>query len=402
MKRIFIKVTALVILSQSQISFADPGLFFNVNATGSLLNLTTTIPHHSYANAGIKFNTPGYSLTSCRTTGNGFCLFSVSDTMPASLLVNGPRGMPSATLCLEGQGPLSCQDYAISITGSNAPRFIYISDSGAADLQQCSLDSTGAITSCTNVSIAPGSFPTTNVAFNKAGTLAYVGATDNVYVCNVDISTGNFSNCTATGSGFNFAASIALNPANTFAYVSSFSSSEVIKCSVDQTTGALSNCAATGSGFFEPTGITLNSTGTFAYVGTINAFSPLVLCAINPATGDFNSCQSASDYFFRAPTWAALNPLNTTAYVVNENTSVISQCRVSPTTGFIPGCTTTGDFAFNVPYNIEINSLGTTVYIGDGFTRVVKCSVDPVSGALSGCAVTGPNFSNLEGITLYS
>lgn len=401
MKRIFIKAIALFIFLQSQIGFAGSGLFFNTNTAGSVLNLTTTIPHHSYPNAGIKINTPGYSLTSCRTTGNGFCLFSVSDTMPASLLVNGPKGMPNVTLCLEGRGPLSCQDYAVSITGSSTPRFAYISDAGATDLFQCSLDASGAITSCANISISPGSFPTSNVAFNTAGTLAYVGATDNVYVCNVDTTTGNFSNCTATGSGFNFVTSIALNPLNTFAYVSSFVSAEVIKCSVDQTTGALNNCAPTGSGFVQPTGITLNSTGTFAYVGSNSSFA-LTLCTVDATTGDFNSCGSASNFFFSRPTWAALAPLGSTAYIVNEGDSTLLQCRVSATTGFIPGCTTTGDFAFDVPYAMAINSTGTTVYVTNGFSNVVKCSVNAVTGALSGCAITGPSFSNAEGITLYS
>ena len=103
MQRIIIKLAAFSILLQSSLIFADTGLFFNINSTGPVLAITTTTPNHIYPNAAIKFNTPGYSVASCRQAANGFCLFSVSDTMPATLLVNGPTGVANAVLCLQGE-----------------------------------------------------------------------------------------------------------------------------------------------------------------------------------------------------------------------------------------------------------------------------------------------------------
>lgn len=406
MKRIFIKVSALLILSQSQMSYADPGLFFKLNTTGSVLNLTTTIPHHFYPNAGIKFKTPGYALTSCRQGADGFCLFSVSDTMPASLVVNGPKGMPSAILCLQGEGPLSCQNYEFSMT-SGIPRFLYIADSSVQDLRRCSLDpNTGAITSCTDVPVP--SFPT-DVAFNPAGTFAYVTTPSNnsVYVCNVNTTTGDFSNCTVTGDAFFVnPLAVALSPAGTFAYVGE-SDNFITKCTVSQTTGALSNCVFNAVFFSPITGITFNSAGTEAYVGTFD----LVNCPVDPVTGDFNFAlcnfgdNNPNNNFINA-TWAALNPSDTTAYVVNQGTNSILQCSIFAPTGELFNCastgkTSTGNFAFNNPYGIAMSSPGTTVYITNNSTQVVKCSV-AANGALTGCDVTGPSFGNALGITLYS
>jgi hypothetical protein len=43
------------------------------------LNITTAAPNHIYPTAGIKINTPGYTVSGCTMASNGYCLFSVSD-----------------------------------------------------------------------------------------------------------------------------------------------------------------------------------------------------------------------------------------------------------------------------------------------------------------------------------
>lgn len=48
-------------------------------------SITTTVPHHAYPTAGIKINTPGYTLTGCTMISNGFCLFATSDVLPATI-----------------------------------------------------------------------------------------------------------------------------------------------------------------------------------------------------------------------------------------------------------------------------------------------------------------------------
>lgn len=89
------------------------GSFFNVSATGpagqismtlclngkgplscqnyttSALNLsiTTAISGHTYPNAGIKINTPGYVPAGCTMNANGYCLFSASKTTATTIPV---------------------------------------------------------------------------------------------------------------------------------------------------------------------------------------------------------------------------------------------------------------------------------------------------------------------------
>ncbi len=103
---------SLFILLASHVAFAHSGALFNVTATGGApgvleftlclngkgplscqhyevnnlnLNITTTIPNHTYTTAGIKLKTPGYSLTGCTMIKNGYCLFTVSNNTVATI-----------------------------------------------------------------------------------------------------------------------------------------------------------------------------------------------------------------------------------------------------------------------------------------------------------------------------
>ena len=48
------------------------------NASASNLMISINISGHSYPNAGIRINNPGYTLTGCVQQSNGYCLFSIS------------------------------------------------------------------------------------------------------------------------------------------------------------------------------------------------------------------------------------------------------------------------------------------------------------------------------------
>lgn len=94
------------------------GPLFTVTAstTTNVLSIKTNVPQHVYPNAGIKVNTPGFSLqgagTECIPNSNGYCLFTVSDTVSTSITINGQLvGNYTITLCLNGVGELSCQTY---------------------------------------------------------------------------------------------------------------------------------------------------------------------------------------------------------------------------------------------------------------------------------------------------
>ena len=59
----------------------------NYSVDGRILTIRTTIPHHTYNFAGIKLDNPNYRLAGKTPTKDGYYLFSVSDTLPAYLLI---------------------------------------------------------------------------------------------------------------------------------------------------------------------------------------------------------------------------------------------------------------------------------------------------------------------------
>ncbi len=103
------RISLLVLLLSYHSLFSASGLLFDVLATGtpakvsitlclngkgptscqnytvSALDLTIrTVPKHIYSNAGIKINTPGYTLANigvdCVLFNKGYCLFTVGNT----------------------------------------------------------------------------------------------------------------------------------------------------------------------------------------------------------------------------------------------------------------------------------------------------------------------------------
>ncbi len=59
---------------------------------GTSLIIRTTRLNHTYPVAGIKINTPGFMPKGCKPINNGYCLFSVSNTIPASIFISKNSG----------------------------------------------------------------------------------------------------------------------------------------------------------------------------------------------------------------------------------------------------------------------------------------------------------------------
>ncbi len=86
----------------------------NADVTALNLSILTTIPNHTYPNAGIKINTPGYTLqSSCLKNSLGFCTFQLSNTVPVHVSVTsteaysigGPiSGLTASGLVLQNNG----------------------------------------------------------------------------------------------------------------------------------------------------------------------------------------------------------------------------------------------------------------------------------------------------------
>lgn len=141
-----------------QNAFCDTGLLFNVNANGSTLNIKTTISHRTYPQVGIILNTSGYNLAhpgeECTMSNNGFCLFSANDDAPKNITVTGSAGALSITLCLNGQGPLSCQLYTVNVNNAVPPKLYGITGLRSVNPHQFfSIDTTSGDTTLIPVAL---------------------------------------------------------------------------------------------------------------------------------------------------------------------------------------------------------------------------------------------------------
>jgi len=159
-KRMIMQLSVVLLLTLGQSAIAGTnGLLFNVSATGAsanvsimlclngkgpvscqnynvsalTLSISTTVLNHVYPFAGIKINTPGYTLDDsgldCIPNDNGYCLFSVSNMQAKtiSLVVNGslfitPTSLPAAILN-------TCYHQMVTASGGVAP-YTYVIMSG--------------------------------------------------------------------------------------------------------------------------------------------------------------------------------------------------------------------------------------------------------------------------------
>ncbi|WP_133139928.1 WD40/YVTN/BNR-like repeat-containing protein [Legionella genomosp. 1] len=124
MKKVLTLIGFLIAGLCSQSCLAIPGLFFNIAASGETatvnitlclngvaplscqnynvsalsLSIATTVPNHLYPSAGIKINTPGFSLANlgleCRLIANGYCIFSVSNLNPVRITLKNNNTPP--------------------------------------------------------------------------------------------------------------------------------------------------------------------------------------------------------------------------------------------------------------------------------------------------------------------
>ena len=398
MKRILTSIGSLLLLCQA--GFAASGLFFDVTSSGNMIQIRTNITN-TYSNAGIKINTPGYRISNpgvdCKPASNGYCLFSVNNATTKSIAITGSPGTISLTLCLNGSGPISCQNYSavLSATPPTSMPMAYVT-AGTTDVLICPINNGGTFDACTNANVT---FQTPRgIALNGAGNRAYVvnNAPDTVSLCHVNVN-GSFASCEDSGnSGVSFfgAEGIALNPAGTFAYVSNVSSHQVLVCPIDNTGhfGACVNATGEEEVFAQPVGIVLNQANTFAYVADSSA-NLVYLCPILN-NGSFGTCQpTESDESFNGPTGIALNPENTRAYISNINNDRISVCPIL-SDGLFGTCQFTSDpGVFSSPIGIALNAVGNRAYVANGDSSVSECTIIPLNGTFTNCVSAGGGVS---------
>ncbi|CEG55619.1 lactonase family protein [Legionella fallonii] len=386
----------------------------NYSASRLTLSISTTIPHHQYNNAGIKVNTPGYTVTingaPCHLNNKGYCSFVVSDTSPATFQVR-----PNT--------------YAY-VVNYNQPSTISI----------CPVSSDGSHLGICQTTNAPDSTKTSTlnspfaIALNPAQTIAYIGnnaspSSENngsIAICPIK-SNGLLDTCTInTDASFTDGSvtGVAFSPDGSYLYASFYTSNQtcamhcgwVSICPVNAN-GSLGACAISYGndtlneidfGYDLFVGVQTASNGR-SYLYT-NANAIQQSAAICPVVGGtIGVCTSAnypaviSEYLVEG---ISFNAANTYVYFGNAGNSDVFVCPVS--NGDILPCTVSDgpDAAGNQTFNFEqLTGVGlfmssATGYgyipnngLGTSMNTLSICQLSPTDGSLSHCVATRGNDS---------
>lgn len=217
LKHLLISLSALCVFWLNQTTAASSGLFFNVAATGTLSNVSitlclngkgplscqnydvsalnlsirTTIPNHVYPAAGIKVNTPGYTLTGCTPNNNGYCLFSTNNTVPTNINLTNPDNdnVIHQTTLISNRSAL-----ALSVKcPPGATGCVYVNEALTGQARKITITNNGPV-AATNVSVASAELPpgTTISSSTCSGTL---GAADS---CSITVTPANTASSACT------------------------------------------------------------------------------------------------------------------------------------------------------------------------------------------------------------
>jgi DNA-binding beta-propeller fold protein YncE len=305
---------------------------------------------------------------------------------------------PGGITCAGTPNPLNVSTKTVS-----APEHVYISNYNANTVSVCSVNpSTGQLILCQDSGAGAVFSTPINISFNPDKSRLYAGDFNNsagtsVQDCLVNSATGILSGCSnVDGDGsavFSGPSFVAFSFTGSNAYVSNLASGIISLCLVNTTTGKFTGCASTGSGFSFPVELNLSIRGTRAYVGNDAISTTVSLCTVDTTTGALTGCANADGdgtAVFAGPAFIAFNADETRVYVSNNNSgtgTTVTLCSVNLVTGKLTSCQDSGAGAiFTSPASVRLNPANTLLYIGNQTgTSVTLCSANPATGLLSGC-----------------
>lgn len=409
---------------------AGGGLFFNVTGSTTSMSISSNIPNHTYKQAGIKLN-PGFTLlnpeSECTSVNKyGYCIFEISNLAPKTLSITGSGSTIGATICLNGNGPVSCQHYSYTSSVSSIADYVYVVNSTGPSstgfISLCQADSSGTLSNCqpageTNPCSTASDCSPRSITFDGLYQYAYISyhksessgpSASIIQACEVNASTKTLSNCqfTSLPDMSTFPNQIAYVKLGTQGYIYTVTGeggfggeTSIYRCEVDNI--LISNCTNTNPGIssLNLTGIAINPNAVNMYVSN-NSGNQLVNCTINDSAGSI-TCDT-------------LNPVS-----VSNNPEFIS-LDVGGTPAFIPffvngvqyfpisgsQITSTGSgvakssASFSQPNQSTPNSAGTYAFVSNrGNNEVSICSINS-DNTFDICQTSAETFYSPFGITV--
>ncbi len=230
------------------------------------------------------------------------------------------------------------------------------------------------------------------VAFNPAGTLAYVTNYGSNTVSVINVKNSLVTNTIAVGKG---PKGVAFNPSGTLAYVTNYGSNtiSVINTTIDSVTNTITvgNSLTVGS---EAIGIAVTPNGNYIYVTNSTSSNSIDnISVINTETNVVIKNIAVGIW----PTGVAITPNDKLVYVTNYGSNTVSV--INATTNLVVSTITVG----NEPMSIAFNPAGTLAYVtnyGSNTVSVVDVSTDSVINTIAENGPIGMAF-NPSGTLAY-
>lgn len=282
--------------------------------------------------------------------------------------------------------------------------YTYITNRSAGTVTQCFVDPTSALLVNCFDSGAGAAFTTPeNILFHGGDTEVYAYITDSTYdtdggvwSCVVNSSTGQFSDCTSTGSGFSTPWGMSTVFGQPYLYISNPGSDEVVQCTLDAMDGSLDSCLSTATGFdsqgyaghttnWGMRSFELDGQPFFYITGPWTAY--IQQCIMN---GSSSSCRAVGEGSALRRTAPFMTTISDVTYLYTAaydsfGSKTVELCVVGPS-GQLSNCDDSGASVGGTPLDVWVGNVGTALvaYILQGI-EVNRCAVSSGTGELSSC-----------------
>lgn len=199
--------------------------------------------------------------------------------------------------------------------------------------------------------------------------------------CTIIQEKGLLKDCIATGGSFSDPIGITIN--GDYAYVTNnkkwSTSGTITMCQIEKTTGVFSNCKET------PDGVVFNNiaaiTNRNGYIYVTNYNGGVTKCAINSKTGTLSGCN------FSPTSVKSIGIIlaNKYFYLTNYEKNIVEKCVINSDES-IGVCSST-NFTFVKPNGIAIYN-GLAYVAAEGDSKVYKCGIK-ADGTFENCSATG-------------
>jgi YVTN family beta-propeller protein len=246
--------------------------------------------------------------------------------------INATTGALTYTGMLSGNCPGLCFPSSVAVDPSG--KFAYVANGGGSvpyNVEMYTVNATtGALTPIGT--IAAGGYPQA-IAVDPAGKFVYVatanatpGSAGSVSMYAINATTGALAS-TGTIAAGTAPVSVAVDPADKFAYVTNSGSNNVSMYTIDATIGALTSIGTIAAGT-DPVSVAVDPSGKFAYV-TNSGSNDVSMYAINSTTGSLTLIGRIAAGL--SPSSIAIHPSGTFAYVTNSSSNEVSMYSIGST-----------------------------------------------------------------------